>query len=171
MAVVGDRWQVSGGEWRVASGDGPPTTCHLPPSTIYSHGGSIERRRYAAGKLRFEIGVEVVVCEMREVCAFGTNGSGDAEGFGNAQVCRMLRAKQRIDHEDLGAAQKSERLRRYGLGIRDVGQRSDSIREHRHLAVWNGHGGDFRVANEKGVVRLDDMGLTLGLGRSGQRPS
>ena len=53
--------------------------------------------RDAARQLRLEIGVEVVVREMREIRALGADLLRDLDRLRDAEVRRMLGAKERVD--------------------------------------------------------------------------
>src|SRR5687767_2104621 len=53
---------------------------------VDAHGEPVERRRDAARQLGLEVGVEVLVRQVREVCALRAHALRDADGFGDAQV-------------------------------------------------------------------------------------
>ena len=62
----------------------------------------------AARQLRLEIGVEVVVREMREIRPLGPNLRGGGNGLRNAEVRRVLGAEQRVDHQHARAPQQRD---------------------------------------------------------------
>ena len=90
------------------------------------------------------------------------------DGFGNAQMRRMLRAEQRVDHEHLRAAHDVDRLGGKRLRVGDVRERADAIGEHREAAVRNARRRDVDVGDGERLSRLDGVRLALGLGRAGR---
>ena len=60
---------------------------------VDANGESVERRRDAARQLGLEIGVEVVVRQMREIGALRADLARGGHRFGNAEVRRMLGAE------------------------------------------------------------------------------
>src|SRR6185312_5108770 len=103
--------------------------------SVDADGLAVEGRRDSARQFGLEIGVQVVVREVCEIRALGADSACCVERFGNAQVRWMLRAEQRIDHEDAGALEETQGLSRQRLGIGDVGETADAIRKDRDMAM------------------------------------
>src|SRR5262245_66690665 len=103
--------------------------------SVDANGETIERRRDPARQLRLEIGVEVVVREMREVGAFGADQSSGGDRFRNAEVRGVFRAKEGVDHEHLRTFENLYCLIGERLRVGDVRQWPDTIAEDVDLSV------------------------------------
>src|SRR5512141_2232328 len=98
--------------------------------SVDANGEPVESRHYAARQLGFEIRVKVVVSEVRQISALCTDRLGHPDSFGNTQVGWMTGAKQRVEDKHFRAAQHLNDVVRYGLGIGDIGKRSDPVSEY-----------------------------------------
>src|SRR5262249_53385072 len=94
------------------------------------NGQSVERRSYASRELGFEIRMEVVVGEMGEIRAFRTQLLRHGDGFGNAQMRRMVGPEQRVQHKHLGTCEYRLRTRRNVFRISHVTERTNAIPKH-----------------------------------------
>src|SRR4051812_47390091 len=71
--------------------------------SVYTNRETIKRRRDARRQLGLEIGVEVVVRQVRQIRPLGADQARRRDGFRNAEMRRMLGAEQRVQHERVGA--------------------------------------------------------------------
>src|SRR5437762_13618607 len=98
--------------------------------SVDANGKAVEGGRDATWKLGLEVGVKVVVREVRQIRPLRAHLARHGERFGNAEVRRMLRAEQRVDHEYPRASELVDAVRWQTLGVGDVCQRSDAITEN-----------------------------------------
>src|SRR5512141_56612 len=103
--------------------------------SLYANGETVERRHDASRQLGFQIGVKMVVREMCQIRAFGTNRRRCLHRFGYAEMSRMSGSEERVDDEDARSPERRHRAVGNRLCVGDVGERANSISEYRNRTV------------------------------------
>src|SRR5215510_9692763 len=138
--------------------------------SVDANGETIERRRDPARQLRLEIGVEVVVREMREVGAFGADQPSGADGFRNAEMRGVFGAKESVDDEHLRAFENLYGLVGKRLRVGDVGKWPDAVTEDVDLSVRDLHWNDVEIRDREVFARFHGTRNGFRLRRSRLRP-
>src|SRR5262249_3793543 len=138
--------------------------------SVDANGETVERGRDPARQLRLEVSVKVVVREMREVRAFRADQRGSADGFGDAQVRGVFRAKQGVDDEDLRASQNVSRLFRKRFRVGDIREWADAVAENVDLSVRDLYRNDVEIRDREVFARLHWTCNCFRLRCSGLRP-
>src|SRR6476659_1141864 len=100
---------------------------------------------------------------MREISALGSDGLRHTHSLGNTEMCRVISAKQSIDHQNRSTHELRHRVGRNRFRISDIGERPDSVAENRNGSMRYGHCDYFRVANGYALPILKGDGATFWL--------
>src|SRR5687768_12624819 len=136
--------------------------------SVYVNGEPVECRSDTWRKLRLELGVTSAVREMREPGLACPDFLGGGDRFRDAQMCRMLRAKQRVEDEYADTSESAESLFGKHLGVGDVAEVSDAVPVHRDGAVRHHYRQHVEVSNPKTLAWRHFMRPSLGLARAGE---
>ena len=137
--------------------------------SVYLDSEAIERRSDAGWKLGLQLSVAGAVREMGEPGLARSDSAGRGDRFRDAEMGRMLRAKERVDHENAHAAEFAQSFLRKLLGVGDVSEFTDSVAVNRNRSVRNGDRHHLDIANWKTLAGPDVVRAAFGLARSWKR--
>ena len=110
--------------------------------------------------------MRVLVREMREERAPGTDALCRGDRFRHGQVKRMWTRQQRAEHQHVESRQGGDDVIGNRLHVRQIRHRAHAIAEDRVISVRQGQRQDRHPDNEHGLSRLEHMRLELRLARS-----
>jgi len=133
------------------------------------NGQSVECRSDTGRQLRLQFGVTGAVREMSEPSLPGTNFLRGGHGLGHAEVGRVRRPEKCVEHKDINASERPNRIVRQLLRVGDVAEVADTIGVDGSGPVRNGNRRNIDVADAKRLAGENRVSVSFGLARPWQR--
>ena len=137
--------------------------------SVDGDGQAIVSGRDACRQLRLELGMAGVMGEMGQPGLSRTHFARGRDGLRHAEVRRMGRAEERIEHEHTYTPECFDRLSRQCLRIGDVAELADPVCVDANRPVGQCDGKNIDVANTYSPTGLQRVRTTFGLTGSWQR--